>query len=132
MCAWVLRLLSLDCVYFGASNPRFGGNGSVLGLHMPLSDSSTPLQQQSYQAFSGLLGQEAIRILKGFYGQENTNGEPLRTVSRHLTRISSPGQEEVQNRPVRPPAMKVVPQPKRGAWQELFINVHQCRPFSIV
>lgn len=105
MCAWALRLLSLEkvlfsCfqssqdysfyinifqVYYGASNPRFGGNGSVLSLHEkfdPISDNpeeedkvpELPILFQSYEKVSGLLEEEAVNILKNFYGQENMNG----------------------------------------------------------
>jgi len=81
MCAWILRILSIEKVYYGASNPRFGGNGSVLGLHCKLLPKTTgdnileeSLLNQSYECIPGLLEEEAIAILKDFYGNENTNG----------------------------------------------------------
>ena len=79
MCAWVLRILSISKVYYGASNPRFGGNGSVLCLHETLEPKTdncieSDILSHSYPSFSGLLESEAIDILKDFYGQENING----------------------------------------------------------
>ena len=81
MCAWALRLLSISKVYYGASNPRFGGNGSVLCLNDALESCSkdgkgyeSSILSHGYESFPGLLEQEAIEILKHFYDQENMNG----------------------------------------------------------
>ena len=100
MCAWALRLASLSevsvewtysnnpkysripQVYFGASNPRFGGNSSVLSLHDVLEPNDNTCAEKEilgkgYTTYPGLLEEEAIAILKEFYGQENMNGKHL-------------------------------------------------------
>ena len=64
-------------MYFGASNTRFGGNGSVLSLNEKIEsaeDPNNPIFVQFYPAISGILEEEAIAILKQFYDQENMNG----------------------------------------------------------
>ena len=33
MCAYALRQLGVEKVYYGCGNDRFGGNGTVLSLH---------------------------------------------------------------------------------------------------
>lgn len=57
-------------VYFGCSNERFGGCGSVLSIHK---DSSKALPN-GYPVVSGIMKEEAISIMKKFYTLENKNG----------------------------------------------------------
>ncbi|ORX87812.1 tRNA specific adenosine deaminase [Anaeromyces robustus] len=62
MCAAALRLMEIKKVYYGCSNERFGGCGSIYHLH-----------NESYEIESGYLKEEAIMILRKFYIRENKN-----------------------------------------------------------
>merc|ERR1712226_1718017 len=62
MCACALGRLKVHAIYYGCSNDKFGGCGSV-GPSM-LQDSVTRVQ-------GGVRAQEAVELLKGFYEQEN-------------------------------------------------------------
>lgn len=80
MCAAALRQLGIRKVYFGCSNDRFGGNGTVLSLHSD-PHTSYPL----YQVVSGLFRKEAIILLRSFYIQENDHApEPKKKNNRVL------------------------------------------------
>ena len=88
MCGWALRLLKVGKVYFGCKNPRFGGCGSVFALH-----EATGADGADYCCASGLMGDEAVKILKDFYGRGNPNGKwpPLcRTCSTAPPPLSLP------------------------------------------
>lgn len=65
MCAEALRLLRVRCVWFGCSNSRFGGNGSILSLH-----------ENSYPSSGGYRADEAISLLKEFYARGNAKAPP--------------------------------------------------------
>ncbi|KAE8148851.1 cytidine deaminase-like protein [Aspergillus avenaceus] len=65
MCASALRQYQIRAVYFGCSNERFGGTGSILSLH---SDTSI---DPPYPVYGGLFGKQAIMLLRRFYIQEN-------------------------------------------------------------
>jgi tRNA-specific adenosine deaminase 2 len=72
-------------VYFGCSNPRFGGNGTVLSVHRSLTATSTttttttpsppitsPTYYESYYAsIGGYRAEEAVGLLQNFYSSEN-------------------------------------------------------------
>ncbi|MES1908790.1 MAG: hypothetical protein MHM6MM_001661 [Cercozoa sp. M6MM] len=88
MCGYTLRLLGIDRVVFGCSNPRFGGNGSVLALHErdtrpheSTDDATEPRDQeacgldgcQGYPITAGVRADEAIALLKDFYATGNPN-----------------------------------------------------------
>jgi tRNA-specific adenosine deaminase 2 len=62
MCAEALRLLNIRSVYFGCSNEKFGGNGSVLSIHT-----------RFYESTGGLRADDAINLLKDFYARGNPN-----------------------------------------------------------
>ena len=66
MCAAALRQLGIRRVYFGCSNDRFGGNGTVFSLH-----SDHHAKYPPYEVVSGLFRKEAIILLRSFYIQEN-------------------------------------------------------------
>ncbi|VDB88594.1 unnamed protein product [Peniophora sp. CBMAI 1063] len=69
----------LERCFFGAENERFGGCGSVLGVH-----SAVPHPKlSSLPATGGLLREEAIMALRRFYITENTN-VPKSKVNRVL------------------------------------------------
>jgi tRNA-specific adenosine deaminase 2 len=74
MCAGALLHAGIGKVYFGCSNERFGGCGSVLRLH----DQSFP-GLAGYPCVSGLFVEEAIQLLKQFYLDGNPNG------NKHIT-----------------------------------------------
>ncbi|ELR15603.1 cytidine and deoxycytidylate deaminase zincbinding region domain containing protein [Acanthamoeba castellanii str. Neff] len=80
MCAGALLHAGIGKVYFGCSNERFGGCGSVLRLH----DQSFP-GLAGYPCVSGLFVEEAIQLLKQFYLDGNPNApnpkRPLATAS---------------------------------------------------
>lgn len=98
MCAAMLRSLGIGRVFFGCSNPRFGGNGGVLGLHRmrvdpkssrdsnttdvtasngnsispshppPVVSSPSPVL---YCSHGGFHEDKAVDLLRRFYSQEN-------------------------------------------------------------
>lgn len=61
MCALALEQIGVRKVFFGASNDRFGGNGTVLKVQ----------KDSSYLAIGGIMRVEAIHLLRNFYIQEN-------------------------------------------------------------
>lgn len=64
MCASALKQLGIQKVVFGCINDRFGGNGTVLGIHNDGIGGS-------YDSYGGILRTEAIQLLRNFYIQEN-------------------------------------------------------------
>jgi tRNA-specific adenosine deaminase 2 len=80
MCAAALRQLGIRRVYFGCSNDRFGGNGTVLAIHSDHHQDYPP-----YEVVSGLFRKEAIILLRSFYIQENDHApEPKKKSNRVL------------------------------------------------
>ena len=64
----------IDRVFFGCGNPRFGGNGTVLGVHkdgirLCPNDEASP--RTGYRSHSGYRAGEAISLLQQFYLHEN-------------------------------------------------------------
>eukprot|EP01040_Poterioochromonas_malhamensis_P007545 gene7545-8146_t len=67
MCAGAIAKMGIRAVYYGCSNDRFGGNGSILSVH-----NTTALNQgHQYSVHAGLLEEEAIAIFQRFYDTEN-------------------------------------------------------------
>lgn len=60
MCAAMLALNRIGHVFFGCTNPRFGGNGGVLEV-----------QGGAYCSCGGNNAAQAVELLQEFYGQEN-------------------------------------------------------------
>ena len=68
-------------VYFGCSNPRFGGNGTVLSVHRSLTPipASTSISSSAkcsnfkcyYASIGGYRAEEAVGLLQNFYSLEN-------------------------------------------------------------
>lgn len=58
-------LAGVKKVFYGCGNERFGGCGSVLPVHQELG---------GLDCISGVLAEESIALLKGFYACENPNG----------------------------------------------------------
>lgn len=69
MCASALRQYRIQAVYFGCSNERFGGTGSILSLHTDFSI------DPPYPVYGGLFSKEAVMLLRRFYIQENEKGK---------------------------------------------------------
>ena len=67
-CAFALRRTGVSRVIFGASNPRFGGCGSLLNIHDPdFCDDG----RKGYQVVRGVKEGESVEVIRGFYGREN-------------------------------------------------------------
>ena len=91
MCAAALAMVGIRRVVFGCRNERFGGCGSLLHLHEAeqvdetrrdknfynLDENSTTKRVDSrrkssgYEIKSGVLEEEAVRLLRTFYDREN-------------------------------------------------------------
>lgn len=67
MCASALRMAGIGLVVYGCSNERFGGCRSVFKMNG--SDCLNKLD--SYDCIYGVLENEAIEVLKQFYGRPN-------------------------------------------------------------
>ena len=89
MCGAALRQIGIGRVVFGAGNERFGGNGSVLGLH----DDDAIVSSPGYESLGGYLRDEAIMMLRRFYVTENANAPKPQNKSRRVlkTEIHPPG-----------------------------------------
>ncbi len=73
-------------VYFGCSNDKFGGCGSVYSLHtMASADSKQQPKPEcnGYECVPGLYAQEAIDLLKQFYSRGNDKGMLCDTMQSH-------------------------------------------------
>ncbi|KAL3934664.1 MAG: hypothetical protein SGARI_003290 [Bacillariaceae sp.] len=71
MCAAALATVGIKRVVFGCKNDRFGGCGSLLHLHKPEQDTVQGAGSPGYEITSGLLEEDAIRLLQKFYDREN-------------------------------------------------------------
>lgn len=67
MCATALRQVAVSLVVYGCNNDRFGGCGSVLGVHTDhMISHDPPLKHKA-----GVCASEAVQLLKSFYKGEN-------------------------------------------------------------
>ena len=83
MCASALRQYRIRAVFYGCSNERFGGTGTVLSIH---ADSSI---DPPYRSHGGLFREEAINLLRRFYFQENEKApDPRPKKDRQLNLIA--------------------------------------------
>ena len=78
MCASALQQLKVKGIFFGCSNPRFGGCGTVLdvlGVKADADEASGSKTSQDKSPFvsSGHRQEEAVELLKEFYKGENPN-----------------------------------------------------------
>ena len=85
MCAAALAMVGIRRVVFGCKNDRFGGCGSILQLHKPeesvqqtsdsnsiiTGDGGTIRRSFGYEIKSGVLEEEAVKLLRSFYDREN-------------------------------------------------------------
>lgn len=70
MCAAALAKIGVRHVYYGCSNDRFGGNGSILSVQKSSRDT------EFYGTTSDVLKDEAIEIFQRFYESENRRAPP--------------------------------------------------------
>ena len=85
MCAAAISMVGIRRVVFGCKNERFGGCGSLLHLHEAEADESqqaAPLTVKcaqvngkglGYEIKSGVLEEDAVRLLRSFYNRENVH-----------------------------------------------------------
>mmetsp|Transcript_28570 Transcript_28570/g.60586 ORF Transcript_28570/g.60586 Transcript_28570/m.60586 type:complete len:260 (+) Transcript_28570:126-905(+) len=69
MCAAALSMIGIGRVFFGCKNDRFGGCGSLMNLHRP--DALPSTNHHGFIIHGGILEEEAVRLLRSFYGREN-------------------------------------------------------------
>jgi tRNA-specific adenosine deaminase 2 len=90
MCAAALARVGIGSVFFGCSNEKFGGTGSILSLHKQ--DAPLPIFATTYTCYPGLLKDEAIQLLRNFYEMGNPHApKPQRPVvekEKHMTGTS--------------------------------------------
>ena len=58
---------------FGCHNDKFGGNGSILSIHLHPKVVEYESGYKGYSVTSGILAKEAISILQSFYNAGNVN-----------------------------------------------------------
>ncbi|KAJ1634598.1 tRNA specific adenosine deaminase, partial [Pavlovales sp. CCMP2436] len=86
MCAAAVRFAGFRRVCFGCRNDKFGGCGSALPIHR------TPDGSRGFEIEEGVLGAEAVMLLRSFYANENINAPQPRKRHRPASG-SAPGQE---------------------------------------
>lgn len=64
-----LASVGISRVIFGCRNDRFGGCGSLLHLHKP--EEETKGSSVGYEITTGVLEDDAIKLLRSFYNREN-------------------------------------------------------------
>ena len=62
-------MVGINRVFFGCKNDRFGGCGSLLHLHRP--DALPSAKHHGFAIHGGVLEEEAVLLLRSFYGREN-------------------------------------------------------------
>nr|XP_043626364.1 tRNA-specific adenosine deaminase TAD2-like isoform X1 [Erigeron canadensis]XP_043626365.1 tRNA-specific adenosine deaminase TAD2-like isoform X1 [Erigeron canadensis]XP_043626366.1 tRNA-specific adenosine deaminase TAD2-like isoform X1 [Erigeron canadensis] len=86
MCAAALSFLGIKEVYYGCSNDKFGGCGSILSLHTNaygISKSSEDVSK-SYKCTGGIMAEEAISLFRNFYELGNPKApKPHRQPLQH-------------------------------------------------
>jgi len=88
MCAGALQHLGVPEVVYGAANARFGGCGGVFSVHLLQApphhaphdstellraDARRPQPLEGFACRGGVLGEEAVELLRGFYATGNPN-----------------------------------------------------------
>ncbi|KAF5456387.1 hypothetical protein F2P56_025876 [Juglans regia] len=89
MCAAALSILGVKEVYYGCTNDKFGGCGSILPLHLgcsePLKSDGIP-QGKGFKCIRGIMASEAVSLLRTFYEQGNPNApKPHRPLTHQAT-----------------------------------------------
>ena len=69
MCAGALSLLEFRKVFYGCANDKFGGNGSILSIHLGgrAGCGMNGRKLGTYPSVGGLMKEDAIRLLQEFY-----------------------------------------------------------------
>ncbi|XP_046361525.2 tRNA-specific adenosine deaminase 2-like [Haliotis rufescens] len=67
MCAGALKQMHVPMVVFGCANERFGGCGSILNV----ASDDLPSLGPKFVCISGVMADEAVKLLKNFYKGEN-------------------------------------------------------------
>jgi tRNA-specific adenosine deaminase 2 len=80
MCASLLRQYHIRAVYYGCANDRFGGNGSVVSLHVDPGFAEPP-----YPSRGGVYRDEAVDLLRRFYLQQNERAPKPRPKKKRET-----------------------------------------------
>lgn len=83
MCASSLSFLSIKEVFYGCSNDKFGGCGSILSLHL----SNTVSLNKGFKCTGGIMASEAVLLLRSFYEQGNPNAPKPHRPILHEARI---------------------------------------------
>ena len=90
MCAGALAQLGLSRAVFGCANDKFGGNGSVLSLHISdatLAGAGWP----GYSITQGVRAEEAVALFKTFYQRENSRAPiPNPSVAKRRKGVEAP------------------------------------------
>lgn len=91
MCAAALAKVRIGRVIYGCQNGRFGGNGSLMSLHMASELPST--KHVGYPVVKGILEEEAITLLRSFYNRENFHAPEEKRKKKVENRQISDGEE---------------------------------------
>ncbi|KAL2940992.1 tRNA-specific adenosine deaminase TAD2 [Bienertia sinuspersici] len=73
MCASALSFLGLKEFYYGCTNDKFGGCGSILSLHATICTQSNISQVTGFKCKGGIRASEAISLFQIFYQRGNPN-----------------------------------------------------------
>ena len=76
MCASALRQLKVRVIFYGCSNPRFGGCGTVIDVFGLDSGGGCGEHSKPAAVSKGHRAEEAVALLKDFYKGENPNARP--------------------------------------------------------
>ncbi|KAG4959132.1 hypothetical protein AAZX31_13G083600 [Glycine max] len=85
MCASALSILGIKEVFYGCSNDKFGGCGSILSLHL---SNTAPLNNEvpsgkCFKCTGRIMASEAVLLFRTFYEQGNPNApKPHRPLAR--------------------------------------------------
>mmetsp|Transcript_4900 Transcript_4900/g.8720 ORF Transcript_4900/g.8720 Transcript_4900/m.8720 type:complete len:87 (+) Transcript_4900:587-847(+) len=74
MCAGAISLMGVKSVFYGCSNDKFGGCGSVYAVSEEgcgTCSDQVNLTQQGFKCRKGLFAKEAITMLQNFYIKGN-------------------------------------------------------------
>jgi tRNA(Arg) A34 adenosine deaminase TadA len=75
MCAAALAAVRVRRVVFGAANPKFGGCGSVVGVHGGTHLAPGDPHAHTFDVVAGVRSAEAVTLLRRFYARANVRGE---------------------------------------------------------
>jgi len=101
MCAGALSLIGIREVFYGCPNDKFGGNGSIMSIHVDGCSrgcdqithnhhpTTSPLGK-TYKSTGGLYREEAIELLRRFYISGNPKApKPHRKVETWVDRLTA-------------------------------------------